>query len=105
MPERRVREPTSDRPSRDTLGAAPATPRVRLHDATLDHRPMQIDPLPNRDEPELVEAAERGQVRGVEGSVKHVEVFRLGGVGTSILEDLDTHPPNGTLTPLLHPQS
>lgn len=44
------------------------------------------------------------QVRSVEGSVKYVEVFRLGGVVTSILEDLDTHPANGTLTPPRPPQ-
>jgi hypothetical protein len=36
-------------------------------------------------EAELVKAAERGQVRAGEGSVKHVEVFRMGGVGTPII--------------------
>ena len=43
---------------------------------------------PVDDQAELVEPAERGQVRAGEarrGSVKHVEVFRMGGVGTSIL--------------------
>ena len=66
---------------------------------------MQLDPLPSRDEPELIQTAERSQVNRSEGSVKHVEVFRLAGVGTSILEDLDTQPANGTLTAPLHPQS
>lgn len=34
---------------------------------------------------ELVEAAERSQVRAGESSVRHVEVFQVDGVGTSIL--------------------
>ena len=33
----------------------------------------------------LVEATERRQIRTGEGSVRHVEVFRLGGVGTPII--------------------
>jgi hypothetical protein len=41
--------------------------------------------LPDDDEAELVQTAERGQVRADEGSVGHVEVFQMGGVGTSIL--------------------
>jgi hypothetical protein len=40
--------------------------------------------LPDHDKPELVQAAER-QVRADEGSVGHVEVFRLGSVRTPIL--------------------
>ena len=35
-------------------------------------------------EAELIEAGERGQVRASEGSVGHVEVFRMGSVRTSI---------------------
>src|SRR5690606_32501428 len=34
---------------------------------------------------EVVQAGERGQVRAREGSVEHVEVFRVAGVGTSII--------------------
>ncbi|MEU1973767.1 hypothetical protein ABZ477_19100, partial [Microbacterium sp. NPDC019599] len=30
-----------------------------------------------------------------EGSVEHVEVFRMLSVGTSILEGLDAYPPSG----------
>ena len=42
---------------------------------------------------ELVETAERGQVRGHERRVVQVEVFRrMVSVRTSILEDLDAYP-------------
>ena len=34
---------------------------------------------------ELAEATERGQIRAREGSVRHVEVFRMDGVRTSII--------------------
>jgi hypothetical protein len=34
---------------------------------------------------EVVNPAERGQVRASEGSVRHVEVFRMGSVRTPIL--------------------
>jgi len=38
---------------------------------------MRLQALPGHLEPELVEAAERGQVRADEGSVRHVEVFQM----------------------------
>jgi len=58
------------------LGTALAAPRVRIDDTALDDRPIKIESLPDSFEPELVEAAERGQVGRSEGSVEHVEVFR-----------------------------
>src|SRR6185295_16783812 len=36
-------------------------------------------------QPELIEVAERRQIRASEGSVRHVEVFQLGGVRTPII--------------------
>jgi hypothetical protein len=52
--------------------------------------------LSGHHEVELVEAAELGQVRASEpcmrGSVRHVEVFRMDSVRTSILGDLDAYP-------------
>ncbi|MFK4791867.1 hypothetical protein, partial [Microbacterium sp. ZW T5_56] len=69
------------------------TPRVVVHDATLQHRPIRLDQLTHGDEPELVETAERGQVRGRERRLVQVEVFRrMVSVRTSILEDLDAYP-------------
>jgi hypothetical protein len=41
--------------------------------------------LPGYLQSELIEAAERGQIRASEGSVRHVEVFQLGGVRTPII--------------------
>src|SRR5690606_356314 len=72
-------------PARDALGATDPTPWIRLSDPALDHRPIRLDPLPDSDEPELVQAAEQREVRVSEGSVMHVEVFQMGCVGTPII--------------------
>ena len=99
VPERLVRKSAGDRVSHDAFGAALATPRVRLDDATLDHRPIRFETLPDGLKTELVESAERGETGRGEGSVEHVEVFQMGSVGTSILEDLDPYPRTSTPIP------
>lgn len=76
--ERLVREPARHRVPRRALGAAFPAPRVIVDDAALDRRPTRLEQLAHGDQPELVEAAERGQVRGRERRVEQVEVFRDG---------------------------
>jgi hypothetical protein len=80
-----MREPADHAPARDPLGPAAGAPAVWLNSPAFDDRPIGLDHLSHRDEPEFVETAERGQVSRDEGSVGHVEVFRLEGVGTSIV--------------------
>jgi hypothetical protein len=63
----------------DTTGR---TPRL---DTTGEHRTIRLEPLTHYVQPEFLGAAERRQVRTSEGSVKHVEVFRMGGVRTPII--------------------
>jgi len=84
-PERLVRQPTDHRIARRSLAAAAAAPIVGLDHAARQHRPIGLKTLPDHHETELVETAERRQIRAGEGSVTHVEVFRLGGVGTPII--------------------
>ena len=81
----------------DAFAAAASTPPFVgisvLDDAAGEHGPLRFEALAGYDEAELVEAAEGGQIGGVEpcirarrdGSVVHVEVFQVEGVGTSIL--------------------
>lgn len=93
MPERLVREGTRDRVTGDALRTALPTPGVVVDDTALQHRPIGLEYLADGLKAELVETAERGEVRGRERRVVQVEVFRqMGSVGTSILEDLDTYP-------------
>ena len=42
---------------------------------TGQHRPIRLQALTHHLQAELVEAAERAEIRAHEGSVKHVEVF------------------------------
>ena len=102
VPERLMREPTHHGVSRDAFRAALPAPGIVLDDAALDHRPIRLEMLTYSLEAELVETAERGQAGRGEGSLEHVEVFRMGSVGTSILEDLDAYPaidPRTSTTP------
>lgn len=85
MPERLVSQRPRDRVPRYALRPAPPTPRVVVHDSALDHRPIHVEVLADGLEAELIEAAERGEAGRGEGSVEHVEVFRMVSVGTSIL--------------------
>ena len=93
MPERFVREWPGHRVTRHTLSAALPTPRIVVDDAALKYCPVGLEQLSDGFEAELVEAAERGEVRGRERRVVQVEVFRRTvSVRTSILEDLDVYP-------------
>ena len=65
---------------------------IGLQDPARQDRAIRLQTLADHDQAELIQAAERGQVRAAEGSVRHVEVFQMGGVGTSIL-GRPPHPP------------
>jgi hypothetical protein len=62
--------------TRCSFAAATATPGVGLEDPAGQDRPVWLETLSDDCETELVEAAERGQVRASEGSVRHGEVIR-----------------------------
>jgi hypothetical protein len=79
-----VGQPPDHGVARDAFAAAAAAPAVGLDDTTGQDRTIWLEPLPNDLEPKLVETGERGQVRASEGSVRHVEVFQMGRVGTLI---------------------
>jgi len=83
-----VRQPPDHRVASGPFAAAAPAPTVRLDDAACQHRSLRLKTLSGDFQAELVEPAERGQVGACEssaGSVRHVEVFRMGSVRTSIL--------------------
>lgn len=79
-PERLVRQPPGHRAPWRSLGPALSAEHVTLprYDAALQHATVGLQALPHHDEAELVQAREGRQVRAVEGSVAHVEVFWMG---------------------------
>ncbi|VEH41212.1 Uncharacterised protein [Kocuria rosea] len=58
---------------------------VRLHNTAGQDRATRFQVLPHGFQAELVQTDERSQVGTGGDSVKHVEVFRMGGVGTLII--------------------
>lgn len=94
MTEWLVRQQPGDRVPRHALGAPRVTLGIVLDDTALDHRPASVKTLSDRLQPQLIQAAERGQARRGEGSVGHVEVLRMRSLGISILggpRPLPTH--------------
>src|SRR4051794_17604416 len=87
--ERLVRQLPHDAVARDALATAASAPLIRLDDPARQQRTVRLQALTGHDQTELVQSAERGQVGAGElsnsGSVRHVEVFQMDGVGTSIL--------------------
>jgi hypothetical protein len=74
---------------------------VAGHDAALEHGAAGGHLLAHHHEPELVQAAERRQVRRAEGSVVHVEIFRTGWCTNPHHRQASTptHPPTRRPTP------
>ncbi len=71
------------------LLAATSTPSILVGDPTRRHRPLGIQVLAGHLHPELIKPAESGQTGAdkarTTGSVVHVEVFRMRGVGNPII--------------------
>ena len=94
-PERLVCQPPDHAVARGALAAtAPAPPLIAvggLNDPARQDRPVGLEALTGHLQPELIQTAERRQIGTAEaridnntGRVRHVEVFRVGGVGTLI---------------------
>ena len=60
-------------------------PVIGFNHTAGKHRTPRFNPLASGFQAELTKAGEARQVRVVKGSVRHVEVFQMGCVGTSII--------------------
>ena len=85
-----MREPAHHRVPWRPLTSAVLAPLVWFNDSALEHRSVGFQVLSDGLETELVEAAERGQAGRIKSRVGHVEVFRMGSVGTSIFRETST---------------
>ena len=74
----KVAEAVAALPKAETSLAAAPAPVIRFHHPAGQHRPSGFESLANHFKAELIDTAERGQVRTSEGSVAHVEVFQTG---------------------------
>lgn len=72
-------------PAGNALAAADTAPGIILSDPALQDRPVTADLLASDCEAETIKQAETVEVRAGESRLRHVEVFRMDGVGTSII--------------------
>ena len=94
--ERDMRQFPDHAVPREAVAAAAVAPVVGLDRATQQDRALAGEVLTGDGQAEVIETAERGQVRGREGSVVHVEVFGDGCVGTSIIQGPRSLSPPGS---------
>ncbi|WP_186246080.1 hypothetical protein [Mycobacterium simulans] len=73
------------KPVNDTRRASFSATLIGIALLLRQQGPVSLNALPTHLQPELIEAAERGQIRAREGSIRHVEVFQLGVVRTPII--------------------
>ncbi|EFP56684.1 hypothetical protein HMPREF0321_0317 [Dermacoccus sp. Ellin185] len=78
-------QPADNRAARGSFTATASAPAVGFDDSTGQDRTGGLEALTGGLKAELIQAAEHGQVRVGEGSVRHVEVFQMGSVRTSII--------------------
>ena len=85
-PVRLVRQAPDHRVTRLALAPAAAAPPVLTNDAACQHCMVWPHALASYFQTQVIQARERAQVGAIKGSIGHVEVFRMDGVGISIIE-------------------
>ena len=100
-----MRQAPDHRVTRLTLAPAASTPPVLTSNTACQHCMVWPHALTRHLQAQVIQARERAQIRAIKGSIGHVEVFRMDGVGISIigrprpLPGHDTpYPANSTYT-------
>ena len=98
-----MRQAPDYRVTRHALAPAASTPPILTNDAACQHCVVWLNALAGYFQAQVIQARERAQVGAIKGSIGHVEVFRMDGVGISIIErprPLHNHDtPNSTQYP------
>ena len=81
-----VRQAPDHRVTRLALASAASAPPVLTSNTASQHCMVWPNALTRHLQPQAIQACERAQVRAIKGSIGHVEVFQMGGVGISIIE-------------------
>ena len=102
-----MRQAPDHRVTSHALAPAASTPPILTNNAARQHCTVWPNALARHFQAQVIQARERAQVGAIKGSIGHVEVFQVDGVGISIIErprPLPGHDtPNPHPTPL-HPQ-
>ena len=84
-PVRLVRQAPDHRVTSLALTSAASTPPVLTSNPASQHCMVWPNALARHFQAQVIQARERAQVRAIKGSIGHVEVFRMDGVGTPII--------------------
>ena len=81
-----VRGAPDYRVTRLALASAASAPPILTHYLACQDGPLASYTLARHFQTQVIQACECAQVRAIKGSIGHVEVFQMGGVGISIIE-------------------
>ena len=98
-----MRQAPDYRVTRLALAPAAATPPILTNDAASQHCVVWLNALAGYFQAQVIQARERAQVGAIKGSIGHVEVFQVDGVGISIIERPRPLPGHDTPNPTQHP--
>ena len=94
-----VRQAPDHRVTRNALAPAALTPPVLTSNTACQHCMIGLNALTRHLQPQVIQARERAQVRAIKGSIEHVEVFQMDGVGTPIIGRPRPLPSHNTPNP------
>ena len=80
-----MRQAPDHRVTRLALAPAASTPPVLTSNTACQHCMVCLNALTRHLQPQAIQARERAQIRAIKGSIGHVEVFQMDGVGTPII--------------------
>ena len=84
-PVRLVRGAPDHRVTRNALASAASTPPVLTSNTARQYCMVWPNALARHLQAQVIQASERAQVGAIKGSIGHVEVFQMDGVGTPII--------------------
>ena len=80
-----MRQAPDHRVTRLALAPATSTPPILTSNTARQHCTVCLNALTRHLQPQAIQARERAQIRAINGSIGHVEVFQMDGVGTPII--------------------
>ena len=102
-PVRLVRQAPDHRVTSHALAPTASTPPILTNNAARQHCTVWPNALARHLQAQVIQARERAQVGAIKGSIGHVEVFRMDGVGISIIGRPRPLPGHDTPNPTQHP--
>ena len=100
-----MRQAPDHRVTSHALAPATSTPPVLTSNTARQHCMVWPNALARHFQAQVIQARERAQVGAIKGSIGHVEVFQMDGVGTPIIGRPRPLPGHDTPNPARHPHT